>query len=172
MKFFLILFFQNKVFFSFTYGGDCIGLSAAKACIPKIKEKNVIDHLDKMGTYLKHEINSFAKELNIDTFIECIGYPCRSIIRFNGNGKVDELILKSFFQQELLKRGVLWAAYHAISWSHKKKHIIHTINSFKETMELFSYAIKKNIKIESLLEGPPVEPVFRKVADFNSFTKN
>lgn len=162
----------NKVFFSFTYGGDCIGLSAAKACIPKIKEKNVIDHLDKMGTYLKHEINSFAKELNIDTFIECIGYPCRSIIRFNGNGKVDELILKSFFQQELLKRGVLWAAYHAISWSHKKKHIIHTINSFKETMELFSYAIKKNIKIESLLEGPPVEPVFRKVADFNSFTKN
>ena len=32
----------RDVFFSFTYGGDCIGLSAAKACIPKIKEKEVV----------------------------------------------------------------------------------------------------------------------------------
>ena len=29
----------NDVFFSFTYGGECIGLAAAKACIKKFKIK-------------------------------------------------------------------------------------------------------------------------------------
>ena len=28
--------------FSFTYGGDCIGLSAAKATIEKLKEKKLL----------------------------------------------------------------------------------------------------------------------------------
>ena len=114
----------QDVFFSFTYGGDCVGLSAAKACIPKIKDKNVIKHLYIIGKYLMDEINNYAEDLKIDNYIKCIGYPCRSVIKFNGQGKIDELILKSFFQQELLKRGVLWAAYHALSWSHKKNTLI------------------------------------------------
>ena len=29
---------SRKNFFSFTYGGDCIGLAAAKATIPKLKK--------------------------------------------------------------------------------------------------------------------------------------
>ena len=162
----------QDVFFSFTYGGDCVGLSAAKACIPKIKDKSVINHLYVMGKYLMDEINNYAEDLKIDDYIKCIGYSCRSVIKFDGQGKIDELVLKSFFQQELLKRGVLWAAYHALSWSHKKKHINHTIKAFKETMDLFRKILNQNIDIKSLLEGPAVEPVFRKVADFNSFTRN
>ena len=72
----------------------------------------------------------------------------------------------------MLKRGVCaWAVYHALSWSHKK-HINHTIKAFKETMDLFRKILNQNIDIKSLLEGPAVEPVFRKVADFNSFTRN
>ena len=55
--------------------------------------------------------------------MECIGYPCRSIISFNGQGKYNDLEIKSYFQQELIRRGILWAAYHALSWSHKEKDI-------------------------------------------------
>ena len=48
-------------------------------------------------------------------------YPCRTIISFNGRGKYNDLEIKSYFQQELFRRGILWAAYHSLSWSHKKK---------------------------------------------------
>ena len=68
------------------------------------------------------EINNYAEDLKIDDYIKCIGYSCRSVIKFDGQGKIDELVLKSFFQQELLKRGVLLTTYHALSWSHKKTH--------------------------------------------------
>ena len=87
----------QDVFFSFTYGGDCVGLSAAKACIPKIKDKSVINHL-YVTKYLMDEINNYAEDLKIDDYIKCIGY-FRSVIKFDGQGKIDELVLKSFFNR-------------------------------------------------------------------------
>ena len=51
----------EKTFFSFTYGGDCVGLAAAKACIPKLKRENVSGHLDTIGRLLKDGFNDLAK---------------------------------------------------------------------------------------------------------------
>ncbi len=161
----------SKTFFSFTYGGDCIGLAAAKACIPKLKKEDVPGHLNTVGKELKEGFNKLAKDHNLSDFVECIGYPCRSIISFNGNGKYNDLEIKSFFQQELIRRGILWAAYHALSWSHKKKDIKKTLNSYNEVMHLFRKIVDKNLNLRNKIEGIPVKPVFRKVADFNSYTR-
>ena len=102
----------EKTFFSFTYGGDCVGLSAAKACIPKIKSKRVPEHLNNIGQILKEGINDLIYLYNLENYFCCIGYPCRSIFSFNGNGKFNELELKTYFQQELFRRGILWEGYH------------------------------------------------------------
>ena len=95
----------------------------------------------------------------------------RSIISFNGQKKHDDLEIKSFFQQELIRRGILWAAYHALSWSHKDKDIKKTLRAYDEVMGLFKNIIKNNLNLRSMIEGIPVKPVFRKVADFNSYTR-
>ena len=161
----------SKTFFSFTYGGDCIGLAAAKACIPKLEKENVAGHLNSVGKILKKGFNELAKKHDLQNFVECIGYPCRSIISFNGNKKYNDLEIKSFFQQELIRRGILWAAYHALSWSHKTKDINKTLNAYDEVMDLFKKISNNKINLRSKIEGIPVEPVFRKVADFNSYTR-
>ena len=160
----------EKTFFSFTYGGDCIGLAAAKACIPKIERENVIEHLDTVGTQLKNGFNELAKCHGIHDFVECIGYPCRTIISFNGQGRYNDLEIKSYFQQELLRRGILWAAYHALSWSHKTEDIVKTLHAYDEVMGLFKHVIDNSLNLRNMIEGIPVRPVFRKVADFNSYT--
>ena len=161
----------SNTFFSFTYGGDCIGLAAAKACIPKLEKEDVAGHLNTVGTKLKEGFNKLAEKHNLQEFVECIGYPCRSIISFNGQGKYNDLEIKSYFQQELIRRGVLWAAYHALSWSHKDKDIKKTLNAYDEVMSLFKRVIKNNLKLRRMIKGTPVKPVFRKVADFNSYTR-
>jgi glutamate-1-semialdehyde 2,1-aminomutase len=161
----------SKTFFSFTYGGDCIGLSAAKACIPKLEREDVAGHLNLVGKKLKEEFNNLAKKHGIEEFVECIGYPCRSIISFNGNKKFNDLEIKSYFQQELIRRGILWAAYHALSWSHKMADINKTLNAYDDVMRLFKIIINKNLNLRDMIEGTPVKPVFRKVADFNSYTR-
>ena len=79
--------------------------------------------------------------------------------------------MKSFIQQELFRRGILWAAYHAISYSHKIKEINITLNAFDEIFLKFkNNFIKKNLNLRNNIEGKVVRPVFRKVADFNSYT--
>jgi glutamate-1-semialdehyde 2,1-aminomutase len=161
----------DKTFFSFTYGGDCIGLAAAEACIPKLKREKVSDHLWHAGGILKEGFNELARNHNLEDFIQCIGYSCRSIVSFDGQNKYDELEMKSVFQQELIRRGILWTAYHALSWSHKEEDIKMTLNAFDESMSIFKNIIHgSNKSMRSFIEGEPVKPVFRKVADFNSYT--
>lgn len=164
------LFALEKTFFSFTYGGDCIGLAAAKACIPKIKREKVPQHLWKVGAVLKDGVNALARQYGIDEFVQCVGYPCRSIITMDGRGRFDELEIKSYLQQELLRRGVLWTAYHALSFAHKMKDIELTLGAYEEAFRLFKDALDKGRALRPLIEGEPVKPVFRKVADFNSYT--
>ena len=159
----------DEIFFSFTYGGDCIGLAAAKVCIPKIKKEKVIDHLWEVGAKLKDGFNDLARIHNISDFVECVGYPCRSVVTFNSNDIFDNLEMKSWFQQELMRRGILWTAYHAICFSHKHQHIDYTLNCLDEIFPIFQDIVEKKKSLRSLIEGIPVRPVFRKVADFNAY---
>jgi len=164
------LFSLEKTFFSFTYGGDCIGLAAAKACIPKIKRERVPDHLRAVGTLLQDGFNALAAEIGVSDFVQCIGYPCRSIISCDGCGRYDPLEIKSYLQQELIRRGILWAAYHALSLSHSISDIEYTLGCYEDALKLLKHAVDTHKNIRSLIEGNPVQPVFRKVADFNAYT--
>jgi glutamate-1-semialdehyde 2,1-aminomutase len=159
----------EKTFFSFTYGGDCIGLAAANACIPKILKENVPRHLNEVGNMLQKEFNALVDQNGLTEFIYCAGYPCRSIVTFNGLNQFDPLEIKSYFQQELLRRGILWAGYHALSLSHQKDDIQKLLNAFEETMKLFRKIVSDARPLRPLIEGEPVKPVFRNVADFNSY---
>jgi len=163
------MFSLEKTFFSFTYGGDCIGLAAAKACIPKIRRENVPAHLFRVGTILKDGYNRLVETYGLSEFTQCIGYPCRTIISFDGQGRFDPLEMKSFFQQELIRRGILWAAYHALSYSHSVEDIETTLNAYEDVLRMFRKIVNSNQTLRSLIEGEPVKPVFRKVADFNSY---
>jgi len=161
----------EKTFFSFTYGGDCLGLAAAKACLKKIQAQQVTQHLEKVGARLKHGLNELIKSHMLQDYINCIGYPCRTIVSFDGKGRYDDLEMKSYLQQELLRRGVLWTAYHALSWSHDEADIDTTLDAYDEALGLFRDVITKGMKFRNLIEGSPVQAVFRNVADFNSYTR-
>ena len=89
-----------------------------------------------MGNHLKKGINNLSMKHGLQDYIKCVGYPCRSILSINGNKKFNDLEIKTFIQQELFKRGILWAAYHTISWSHKKE-IDKTLNAFSDIFDIF-----------------------------------
>ncbi len=159
----------DDVFFSFTYGGECLGLSAAKACINKLVKKKVPDHLKTVGSYYKNSLNKIIKNHNLDHFISCDGHPCRSIVTIKDIKNYKNLETKTFIQQELFRRGILWAAYHSLSYMHKNIDIKNTLKAFDETFDRLNKIINHDLNIRSQIEGDLVSPVFRKVSDFNSF---
>jgi hypothetical protein len=48
--------------------------------------------------------------------------------------------------------------------------IEYTLACYDEVLRLFKEVVDKNKKLRPLIEGTPVQPVFRKVADFMSYT--
>ena len=159
----------DDVFFSFTYGGECLGLAAAKACIKKLIKEKVPIHLKSVGSYYKDNLNKIIKSHKLDHFLSCDGHPCRSIVTIKDIKNYKNLEIKTFIQQELFRRGILWAAYHSLSYMHKRGDINKTLKAFDETLEILGKIIKRNLNLKSKIEGDLVSPVFRKISDFNSF---
>ena len=152
----------SETFFSFTFGGRCLSMAAATATINELKEKNVIDFLWTQGRKLKEGYNKLAGELELEKYTECLGYPQSTLVRFYGKTSDEALLMKSLVQQELLKRGILWATYHAVSYSHKDEVINITLEAFDDARRVLKKAVHEG-DIGRFLEGKPVKPVFREM---------
>jgi len=150
----------DEVFFSFTFGGETVSLAAALATISEMRKKNVISHLWEQGQKLKDGYNVLAREFGVDRYTECIGLPPRTVVTFKDETGSESLVLKSLFQQECLKRGVLFSGGHNVCYSHSNADIDHTLQAYRSAMEILAEGIKSGDPSQSL-EGAPVQPVFR-----------
>jgi glutamate-1-semialdehyde aminotransferase len=131
-----------------------------------MKEKNVPAWLAEKGRRLKDGYNTLAADLGIAHYTKCTGYDCRSLVSFDASAG-NPLELKSFVQQELIKRGILWSGFHNMSFSHTDADVDYTLAAYREVLGLLKEAVSGE-KVGSLLRGAPIEPVFRKVSNFNT----
>src|SRR5207237_7133077 len=97
----------DGIFFSFTFGGEALSLAAARATIAKLREKNVIEHLWRQGTALRDGYTALARERGIADRTRCIGFPPRTVITFKDGAGADSLEMKSLFQLEMIRQGML-----------------------------------------------------------------
>ena len=89
---------EKDAFVSTTFGGDTIGLAACIGTIRKMKKENVIDHLWKIGEYLKEELIKLIKEYHFPMTL--YGFP--PMIHFKMPSDIHAIFL-----QETIKRGIM-----------------------------------------------------------------
>lgn len=157
--------FNSEVFSYTTFGGEALSLAACKATIEELRAKNVPQYLDEKGALLKNGYNDLAKELGLENYTKCIGYNCRSMVTFTpeaGNG----LELKTLMQQEMIKRGILWAGFHNMCFSHSDEDITYTLSAYRDVLPIIKQAIE-NQDIKSFIKGEILEAVFRKTSNYN-----
>jgi glutamate-1-semialdehyde aminotransferase len=155
---------ERDIFFFTTFGGEALSLAAAKATIDEMQAHNVPEYLARQGKKLKDGYNEIAQILEIP-YTSCNGLDARTIIAFN-HSRDNALLLKSFVQQEMIKRGILWGGFHNLCYSHSDEDIAYTLDAYHEVLGLLKHAVDEN-SVSTLLKGSPVEPVFRKVSNFN-----
>lgn len=155
---------DEDIFFYTTFGGEALSLTAVKATVAEMKEKNVPAYLDKQGAKLKDGYNKIAQNLGLD-YTNASGYNWRSIISFDAKAG-DPLLLKSLVQQEMIKRGILWGGFHNMSFSHSDEDIEYTLKAYEAVLPILKKAVEEET-VEKLLRGKPVQPVFRKTDNFN-----
>jgi glutamate-1-semialdehyde 2,1-aminomutase/spore coat polysaccharide biosynthesis protein SpsF len=151
----------DTVFFSFTYGGEAVGLVAALATIAEMRERKVIEHLWRQGRRLQEGFDALASRAGVSAYATCAGLPPRTVIQFSDPGGGDPALIKTFFLQECLKRGILLAGGQNVSFSHDDADVETTLAVYEIALGALADAVRAG-DVAARLEGLVVEPVFRK----------
>src|SRR5262249_25275341 len=104
---------ERDVFFFTTFGGEALSLAAAKATIAEMCTKDAPRRLAARGRQVQEGYNSLAADLGL-AWTSCVGLAPRTLVVFDARAG-DPLLLKSFVQQELVRRGILWGGFHNVS---------------------------------------------------------
>ena len=150
----------DEIFFSFTFGGDVVALAAAKATLERFREGGVIEHLWRQGERLRDGYNELARSAGIEDHTDCHGLAPRTVMSFRDADGADSLALKSLFQQEVLRRGVLSAGYHNVMLAHSDEDVQQLLEAYAAAVAVMAEALADG-DLEGRLEGPPVQAVFR-----------
>jgi len=145
----------DHIFFSMTFGGECLSLAAAIATIKELKNKEY-SHIWDLGRRFEEGMNLLSRQYDLS--INFAGSGPRHNLTFSEDHK-DPSGMKDLFYQEMVKRGVLFSNVLYISFAHTKLDIEFTLNAAEESFK----TVKENIdNIDSVLEGKRSVSVFRK----------
>ena len=151
----------DEIFYSFTFGGDLVGITAGLAVIKELSVTNALAYIWKMGKMLFDGINTLIKKHALEQRIYLKGYPPKFFVFFKDKESNDDLLLKSVVQQEMIECGFLYAGYHVISFSHTENVIAQTLDAYNQIFSLIQNKHEPE-ELKLLLKGKMVKPVFRK----------
>ncbi len=149
----------EDIFFSGTFGGETLSLAAASKIIDKYKKEQVIEHFSEVGSYLLEKLNQLINDKNLGDIFWTSGHPSWSFLHIKEQEKYNIFEIKTFFLQEMFKRGILTLGSHNISFSHTKEIVDQLLDVYTEVLPM----AKENIKNQTLLEniqGDILQPLF------------
>lgn len=122
-------------------------------------------HGSKVVIWWMQDVGNFvlAREFGINCYTECtecIDLPPRTVITFKNETGAESVVLKSLFQQECLKRGVLFCGGQNICYSHSNADIEDTLQAYRIALEILAEAVNSGDVVQKL-EREAVQPVFR-----------
>jgi glutamate-1-semialdehyde 2,1-aminomutase len=123
---------MEKIHYSFTYGGTCIGLAAAKATITKLDAEKVAEYINRMGNLLLLGLNAIIN--NHKSEVKIIGHPARTIIKF------PRPLNKWIFLQEMFSRGILIQDAHNLTYSHCGNDLMKLLQAYDEIIPILDKA--------------------------------
>jgi glutamate-1-semialdehyde aminotransferase len=151
----------DEIFMSGTYGGEVMSLAAAKATLTFMRDNPVIEHLWRLGERIQAGYNRHVEAMGLGSITKSIGMGPRTFIQFNDpSGKIPMLHLKSLFQQEVVKGGILFNGNHSITYSHTEEDIDYTLEVYRDALEVLARALDSQQDILEFLDGAAITPIF------------
>ena len=151
---------MEHIFFSGTFGGEALSLAAALATIKKLKNQEVVAHLWKFGQSLERQVTKLINDNQLDYVMKLVGFAPWKIMQFSDYKDTSSAIIRTYFLQEMLKRGVLILGSHNVSCAHGTEDEHRIINAYKEVLPLLSGFLEDGT-LDNQLKSPTIQPLFK-----------
>ena len=152
---------RDRVFLlSSTYGGDRIGLAAARAVLKTYSTEPVIEHLWSYGQRLRDGFVDMVSAAGLGEFVGLAGRPSNLLFWTKDRTGERSQPYRTLFMQELIARGVLGPSF-VDSYAHDDSALDQTLEAVRGALGVYSQAIDAGTT-DGLLVGPPTKPAFRR----------
>ena len=150
----------EDIFFSGTFGGETVSLTAAKVVLDKVKNGDFIDRISTIGSKLIEGVNKLIVKYNMNQYMTINGHPSVSYLVISSTKKYTSLEIKTLFLQEVFLRGILVLGNHNISYSHTEKDIDQLLSVYNEVFQILEDSISNN-NLQKLLTVEPLQSLFK-----------
>lgn len=150
----------EEIFFSGTFGGEALSLAASLATIEKMQREPVLNKIWKFGQDLAQELDKMLIETTLQEVIKPGGYAPWRILQFQPVNTYSAFDIKTFFIQEMIKRGILINGSFNINYAHSEFDKYKCVNALKETLSLIQEHIEKSTLLQNL-QSPSIQPLFK-----------
>jgi glutamate-1-semialdehyde 2,1-aminomutase len=149
----------ENIFFSGTFGGELLSLAAAKTVIQMHLNFDITGRITSVGSKIALELQKIINSYKMEEFLHISGHPTWKFLNWEGNEKFNTQVIKTYFMQEMFKRGVLVLSTHNNSLSLTDKLSEQVIDVYGEVIRDLSKSIT-DASLLSKLHVKPIQPLF------------
>ena len=150
---------MENIFFSGTFGGELLSLAAAKTVIQMHLDYEITKDLAAIGENIATNLNKLIVSNGMTSCLTLTGHPTWKFLNWSPTEKYSSSVLKTYFMQEMFKRGVLVLSTHNVSITITEKIISKILSAYDEVLTNMSFNIKNDTILENLLVDP-ITPLF------------
>jgi len=150
---------MENIFFSSTFGGETVSIAAAIATLEKIEKNSVIEQLNIKGQYLLKEIQGLIQKHQLKDILDIVGHPVWTLLCFKDFKQYSQWQIKTFWMQEILRRGILSTGTHNLSYAHTDEDINYLLAVYDEVFKLMGESIRDG-SLVSKLNCEALKPLF------------
>ena len=149
----------KEVFFSGTFGGELLSLTAANVVLDKVRENRVIPELYRVGQAIQQGLLGEISR-NKYEFVNISGNPTWTFLNWTLSSDALQNKVKTYFLQEMFKRGILVLSTNNVTTTLSQKDISKILTAYAEVFEAISQALERD-SLDALLECQPIVPLFK-----------
>ena len=152
---------KERVFLlSTTHGAETPSLGAAIETMRIYGEEPVIEHLYRVGEWLRQGFEAAVRDNGLEAHLKLSGRPCNLLYSTLDHEGRPSQSFRTLFMQELIRWGILAPSF-IVSYSHDEDDIDLTIEAIQRAARVYRKAIDAG-STDGLLIGQPTKVVYRR----------
>ena len=151
---------MENIFFSGTFGGELLSLAAANVVLGMHQKDEISPRLNNYGDELSRDLQKVIDQTDMSGLLEIKGHPTWKFLEWKDGREFTAPELKTYFMQEMFRRGILILSTHNVTLAHNKKIRGVVISKYERVLTLMKKAISEG-NLKDKLEVMPLKPLFK-----------
>ena len=150
---------MEHVFYSGTFSGEALSLTAAIATVDKMRREPVIERLWQSGTKLAEGATARIAKHGLADVIALNGKAPWKVLAIADHAKARKDAIKTLFLREMQASGVLIAASHNVCYAHDATDVARVLAAYDVVLARVAEELETG-KLEERLGTPVNQPIF------------